>query len=76
MELAGQIRTIFANYGYATQLLVAAVRHPVHVLQAAEMGADVCTMAFDVLDQLYDHPLTDAGIAQFLEDWGKVPQSA
>lgn len=75
MLLARQIRTIYANYGYETQLLVAAVRHPLHVIEAAEMGADVCTMAYPVLEQLYDHPLTEAGIAQFLTDWGKVPQS-
>jgi len=74
MEIARQIRQIYSNYGYATELLVAAVRHPIHVLQAGLAGADVCTMAFDVLDQLYDHPLTDAGIEQFLKDWAKVPQ--
>lgn len=74
MELVEQIHTIYANYGYETEIIVAAVRHPMHVLQSAMIGADICTLAFDVLDQLYDHPLTDAGIQQFLDDWSKVPQ--
>lgn len=74
MELVEQIHTIYANYGYETEIIVAAVRHPIHVLQAAMIGADVCTLAFDVLEKLYDHPLTDAGIQQFLDDWSKVPQ--
>lgn len=75
MDIVRQIRQIYSNYGYATQVLVAAVRHPMHVLEAALAGADVCTMAFDVLYQLYNHPLTDAGIEQFLKDWEQVPQS-
>ncbi|MFZ5831676.1 MAG: fructose-6-phosphate aldolase [Planctomycetota bacterium] len=74
MELIHQIRTIYDNYEFSTELLVAAVRHPAHVLEAALAGADVCTMSFDVLKQLYDHPLTEAGIQMFLEDWKKVPQ--
>ncbi|MFP4643293.1 MAG: fructose-6-phosphate aldolase [Spirochaetales bacterium] len=74
MEVVEQIHTIYANYGYETEIIVAAVRHPMHVLQAAMIGADIATMSFDVLDQLYDHPLTDAGIQQFLDDWSKVPQ--
>ena len=73
MDVIRQIKTIFDHYGFATQLLVAAVRHPLHVLEAALAGAPVCTMSFDVLKQLYDHPLTDLGIAQFLQDWKKVP---
>lgn len=75
MEVAEQIRQIYDNYGYRTEIIVAAIRHPIHVLDAAMAGADVCTMAFDVLEMLYKHPLTDAGIAQFLKDWQKVPQS-
>ena len=73
-ELARQIRRIYDNYGFETQLLVAAVRHPMHVLEAALSGADVCTMAYDILLQLYDHPLTDLGIQQFLTDWERVPK--
>lgn len=75
MELVEQIRTIFDNYELPTQILVAAVRHPIHVLQAALIGADACTMFFDVMKQLFEHPLTDVGIRQFLEDWRKVPQA-
>ena len=73
-ELARQIRVIYDNYGFATQLLVAAVRHPMHVLEAALTGADVVTMAFDILMQLYEHPLTDQGIDMFLKAWDQVPQ--
>lgn len=74
MDLVRQIKTIYDNYGYKTEIIVAAVRHPTHVLEAALAGAHISTMAFDVLKQLYDHPLTDLGIAMFLEDWKKVPQ--
>lgn len=73
-ELTRQIKTIYTNYGYKTEIIVAAVRHPLHVLEAALAGADICTMNFDVLKQLYDHPLTDLGIEMFLNDWKKVPQ--
>lgn len=75
MDVARQIKTIYGNYGFKTQLLVAAVRHPLHVLEAALAGADVCTMSYDVLELLYQHPLTDAGIEMFLNDWKKVPVS-
>ena len=74
MDLVRQIRQIYANYGYSTQIIVAAVRHPLHVLEAALAGAEICTMGFDVLEKLYDHPLTDIGIELFLKDWKKVPQ--
>ena len=74
MELTRQIKTIYDNYRFKTEIIVAAVRHPVHVLEAALAGAHVCTMSFDVLKQLYDHPLTDIVIDQFLNDWKKVPQ--
>lgn len=76
MELVRQIQTIYKHYGFATQVLVAAVRHPLHVLEAALIGASACTMSFDVMRQLYEHPLTEAGIAQFLSDWKKVPPTA
>jgi transaldolase len=74
MDLARQIKTIYMNYGFPTHIIVAAVRHPLHVLEAALAGAEICTMSFDVLQQLYDHPLTDIGIDMFLKDWKKVPQ--
>ncbi len=73
MDLTRQIKTIYDNYGYETEIIVAAVRHPTHVLEAALAGAHICTMSFDVLKQLYDHPLTDLGIEMFLNDWKKVP---
>ena len=75
MEVVRQIKTIYTNYGFKTQLLTAAVRHPTHVLEAALAGSDVCTMAYDVLEQLYHHPLTDIGIDIFLKDWAKVPKA-
>ncbi|MHC4405333.1 MAG: fructose-6-phosphate aldolase [Planctomycetota bacterium] len=75
MEVVHQIKTIYDNYQYPTQIIVAAVRHPIHVLEAAVTGADVCTMFFDVMKQLYDHPLTDAAIELFMKDWEKVPKT-
>ena len=69
MELIAQIRTIYDNYGFDTEILVASVRHPRHVVEAALAGADVATMPFEVLNRLFDHPLTDAGQRKFLEDW-------
>jgi transaldolase len=74
MDVARQIKIIYSNYGYSTQIIVAAVRHPTHVLEAALAGAEICTMSFDVLQQLYQHPLTDLGIEIFLNDWKKVPK--
>lgn len=74
MDLIEQIRTIYNNYGFSTQILVASVRHPIHVLEAALIGADVCTIPFNVITQLAKHPLTDIGLKKFLEDWQKVPQ--
>jgi transaldolase len=75
MECIQQIRTIYDNYGFETEILTAAVRHPQHVLEAALIGSDVITMAFDVLEQLYNHPLTDIGVDIFLKDWAKVPKA-
>lgn len=69
MEVVQQIRTIYQNYSFKTQIIVAAVRHPMHVLQAALMGADVATMRFDIFDKLVQHPFTDIGIDLFLKDW-------
>lgn len=74
MDLARQIKTIYANYHYPTEIIVAAVRHPTHVLESALAGVDICTMSFDVIQQLYQHPLTDQGIEMFLNDWKKVPK--
>ncbi|MGC1404745.1 MAG: fructose-6-phosphate aldolase [Thermodesulfobacteriota bacterium] len=73
MEMVGQIVTIFNNYGYETEIIVASIRHPVHVLTAALMGADVATIPYKVLLQLARHPLTDMGIQKFLDDWKKIP---
>jgi transaldolase len=73
MELVEQIITIYNNYGYKTEVIVASIRHPRHVLDAALMGADIATIPFKVIAQLVQHPLTDKGIELFLEDWKKVP---
>jgi transaldolase len=75
MELIEQIVTIYHNYGYETKVLVASVRHPVHIVQAGMLGADVATIPFKVLEQLYKHPLTDAGLDRFLADWKKTGKS-
>lgn len=74
MDLIEQIIAIFDNYEFETQVLVASIRNPLHVLTAAMMGADVCTIPFNVISQLVKHPLTDVGIEKFLADWKKVPQ--
>jgi transaldolase len=72
MELIEQICTIYRNYGFDTEVLVASVRHPIHVVQAALLGADVVTLPASVLRQLAKHPLTDSGLERFLADWEKV----
>jgi len=74
MDLTSQILTIFDNYGYDTEVIVASIRHPRHVLDAALMGADIATIPFKVIAQLAQHPLTDKGIAMFMDDWKKVPK--
>jgi transaldolase len=74
MEIVEQIITIYNNYGFETEVIVASVRHPRHVLEAALMGADIATIPFKVIDQLAKHPLTDRGIEMFLADWKKVPK--
>ncbi len=74
MNLIEQIVTIFHNYDFKTQVLVASVRNPVHVVEAALMGADVATMPFAVIQQLAKHPLTDIGLKKFLADWEKMQQ--
>jgi transaldolase len=75
MDLIDDIRTIYDNYTFATEILVASVRHPVHVLQAAKIGADVMTAPPSVIKQLFNHPLTDKGLAAFLADWEKTGQT-
>ncbi len=72
MEGIDQIRTIFDNYGYTTEIIVASVRSPQHVLQAGLIGADICTIPYSVMQQLAKHPLTDVGIEKFLADWDKA----
>jgi transaldolase len=74
LELVDQIITIFDNYDYETEIIVASVRHPLHVMEAAMMGADIATIPFKVIAQLAKHPLTDKGIDAFLADWKKVPK--
>jgi transaldolase len=74
MGIIEEIRTIFDNYGMEAQIIVASIRNPVHVQHSALIGADVCTIPYSVMLQLAKHPLTDAGIKKFLEDWEKVPK--
>lgn len=74
MEIVEQIITIYNNYGFETEVIVASVRHPRHVLEAALIGADIATIPFKVIEQLAKHPLTDKGIGMFLADWKKVPK--
>jgi transaldolase len=74
MGIIEEIRTIFDNYGYTSEIIVASIRNPIHVQNSALIGADICTIPYSVMLQLAKHPLTDAGIAKFLEDWEKVPK--
>ena len=74
MDIIEQIVTIFDNYEFDTEIIVASIRNPVHVLEAALLGADIATIPFSVLEQLTKHPLTDIGIERFLADWKKVPK--
>ncbi|MBM4167583.1 MAG: fructose-6-phosphate aldolase [Ignavibacteria bacterium] len=75
MQLIEQVVTIYRNYNFETQVLVASIRHPVHVVEAALIGADVCTIPFKVIQQLVKHPLTDSGLEKFLDDWKKFEKS-
>ncbi|MCB0723051.1 MAG: fructose-6-phosphate aldolase [Ignavibacteriae bacterium] len=72
MALISQIITIYDNYGYDTQVLVASIRHPIHFVESAMMGADIATLPFKVIKQLAKHPLTDIGLQNFLNDWKKL----
>ncbi len=74
MDLIRDIKAIYKNYGFKTQIIVASIRNPVHVLDAALIGADIATIPFTVIEQLIKHPLTDIGIQRFLEDYKKIPQ--
>jgi transaldolase len=75
MELIRQIVTIYKNYDFKTEVLVASVRNPIHLVEAALCGAHVATIPFNVIQQLVKHPLTDLGLKKFLEDWEKVPKA-
>lgn len=72
MELIREIVDIFDNYEFGTEILVASCRHPIHIVEAARMGADICTCPPAVIDQLFNHPLTNIGLAKFLKDWEKT----
>jgi transaldolase len=69
MELVSDIKTIFINYGFETNIIVASIRHPTHILTAAKIGADIATIPYSVLTRIMKHPLTDAGIQTFMKDW-------
>jgi transaldolase len=71
MELVSDMMNIYANYGYETEIIVASIRNPIHVVEAALIGADIATIPFKVIDQLAKHPLTDIGMEKFLADWEK-----
>lgn len=75
MAMVADVLQIYRNYGFGTQVLVASVRHPIHVLRAAKLGAHVATIPYSVIEQLAKHPLTDSGLKKFLADWEKVPKA-
>ena len=74
MDLIRDIKTIFTNYNFKTQIIVASIRNPIHVLESARIGADIATVPYNVLMSLITHPLTDIGIERFLRDWQNVPK--
>ena len=74
MDLIRDIKQIYSNYNFKTQIIVASVRNPLHVVDAAKIGADIATVPFAVIEQLIKHPLTDIGIQRFLDDWKKIPK--
>jgi transaldolase len=76
MDLIRDIKTIFKNYNFKTEIIVASVRNPIHVLDAAKIGADIATVPYATLMALIKHPLTDIGIQRFLKDWENVPKSS
>jgi transaldolase len=73
-NLIRDIKQIYSHYSFKTEIIVASVRNPVHVADAAKIGADIATIPFAVIEQLIKHPLTDIGVARFLKDWEKVPK--
>jgi len=75
MDMVADCLDIIANYGFSSEIIVASIRHPLHVLTAARMGAHIATIPYKVMVQLAKHPLTDAGIERFLQDWEKVPKA-
>lgn len=75
MNLVDEIVTIYDNYGMDTEIIVASIRHPLHVVEAAMIGADIATIPFGVIEKLVKHPLTDIGMEKFLSDWKKVKKS-
>lgn len=76
LEVVRQTKAVFRNYTFKTQIIVSGVQNPIHLLEAALAGADVCAASYEVLDQLYQHPLTNLGIAMSLKQWAKVPKAA
>jgi len=74
MDVVSEIVEIYRNYGFSTEIIVASVRHPRHVLEAALLGAEIATVPYAVLKKLFNHPLTDVGIDRFLKDWEQVPK--
>lgn len=74
MQIVRDVVNIFKLYNFKTKIIVASVRHPLHVIEAAKAGAHVATVPFNVIEKMFDHPLTDAGLKKFLSDWKKVPK--
>ena len=74
MQIVRDMVTIFNIYHYETEIIVASVRHPIHVIEAAKVGAHVATIPYNVIEKMFSHPLTDAGVAKFMSDWKKVPK--
>ncbi len=74
MQLIEDVVTVYDNYGFETEVLAASIRHPMHVLESARLGADVATMPLNVIDQLLHHPLTDRGLERFLDDWNALQE--
>jgi transaldolase len=75
MDLIKDIKLIYGNYGFKTEIIVASIRHPLHVLEAARIGADIVTIPFSVMENLFRHPLTDTGIQRFLKDWQNLKKA-
>jgi transaldolase len=75
MDLIRQMVVIYDNYEAGTEIIVASIRHPVHVVEAALAGADICTIPFAVIDKMFKHPLTDVGIERFIKDWERAKGS-